>query len=271
MNEWVEPDDSFIRAEFVDGCALDRNMQSPCILWTTPGERSYGIIASTRSTVEALLILPNAGTTEKILWIVVILLVVGYATGAWLNRRRSKALGTWLQAGLGSLGGRPTWRWIRSMTSGAEVTIADAARPFSKIQMAYFLLTREFSPLWGIERLRGKRDTLSVRAELRGQPSCEFEVVPLRGRLRRTLDRGAGDQPWQWREMPAGLGLATRGQTNGKDARAVAKFLERYGASVERLSLRVRQPNLILFVRLTGFEQAPLTEFLQAVRNVVGG
>ena len=38
--------------------------------------------------------------------------------------------------------------------------------------------------------------------------------MPLQGKLRTLLDNKAGDQPWQWQEMPAGLGLATRGETS---------------------------------------------------------
>ena len=217
------------------------------------------------------MVLPIAGATERALWIVVILLVVGYVAGAWLNRRRSKLLGSWLQAGLGALGGVPTWRWIRSMTAGAEVTVAGATRPFDRVQMAYFLMTREFPPLWGLELLRGKRDTLSIRADLRALPGRTFEVVPLHGRLRQTLDRNAGDQPWLWQEMPAGLGLATRGPADPKLARSVQAFLQRYGAAVERLSLRGRQPHLMLFLRLAGLETRPAAELIRAVKELVGG
>ena len=74
-------------------------------------------------------LMPATGV-ERILWIVLIVLVAGYFTGAGLNRQRSKAIGLWLQAGLGKLGGRVAWRWLRSMTSGAEVKVAEARSPF---------------------------------------------------------------------------------------------------------------------------------------------
>ena len=217
-----------------------------------------------------------AAPVEKLWWVVLLLLLGGYLAGTWLNRRRSKSLGFWLQSGLGVLrsplaANRTQWKWMKTMSAGAQVTVQDAQRPFRQLEVTYLLLTREFAPLWGIELLRGKRDTLIIRGDLRSKPPAEFEVVPVRGKLRDTLDANAGDRPWQWKEMPAGLGLAVLDHTSGDEPAArVGAFLQRYGPYIQRLSLRDRRPNLILFARLTGIEQSPATEFLEAVRNVVG-
>ncbi len=209
-----------------------------------------------------------ASSDLRILWIVLIVLVASYLAGAWLNRRRSRAIGHWLQAGLSVLGGQPAWRVTRSLTTGAEVTLTDAAPPFRQVRASYYMLTREITPLWGIELLRGKRDLLAIRADLRAAPGSECEVLPLHGPLRQQLDRAAGDRPWQWQEMPAGLGLATRGALDARFARSLQKFLERNGAYVERLSVRQRQPNLVLFVRLAGLERAPAADFLRGVKKL---
>lgn len=202
---------------------------------------------------------------ERIWWIVLILLVVSYLAGTWLNRRRSKAIGAWLQAGLGKLGGRVAWRWIRSMSSGAEVTVAEARPPFRQLQIGYYLLTREFAPLWGIELLRGKRDLLSVRADLRTPPGREFEIVPLQGKLRKELDRAGEGQQWQWTELSAGLGLATRGRPDQRLTQLATAFLEKYGFYVERFSLRRRAPHLIAFIRLSEGEKRPAADLWGAL------
>ena len=68
--------------------------------------------------------------------------------------------------------------------------------------------------------------------------------------------------------MPTGLGLATRGALDARFARSLQKFLERNGAHVERLSVRQRQPNLVLFVRLAGLERAPAADFLRGVKKL---
>jgi len=213
--------------------------------------------------------LPILSPAARPWWILLAILVGGYLLGTWLNRNRSKSLGLWLQAGLGVLGGQTRWKWVRTMSSGAQVNVTSADKPFRQAEILYLLLTREFVPLWGIELLRGKRDLLVMRAELRSRPGREFEVVPISGKLRATLDGAVGDQPWIWQEMPAGLGLATR---DGGDARLVAalrNFLERYGRHVQRLSVRERNPHLILFASLTGLERTPSKEFLKGVRAVI--
>jgi hypothetical protein len=202
-------------------------------------------------------------------WILLAVLAGGYILGTWLNRRRSKDLGLWLQAGLGVLGGQTLWKWVGTMSSGAQVRILGAVRPFKQAEILYLLLTRELLPLWGIELLQGKRDLLVLRAELTVKPAREFEVVPIRGDLRKTLDRNPGAIPWQWQEMPAGLGLATHIDPGGRTAAAVRKFLDVYGPFVQRLSLRKGSPQLILFAKLAGLERTPAKEFLASVREVV--
>ena len=207
---------------------------------------------------------------ERILWIALIVLVLSYLAGAWLNRRRGKAIGYWLQAGLASLGGKPAWKVTRSLSTGAEVTVYDAARPFRQLQLSYYLLTREIMPLWGIELLRGKRDLLAIRADLQVQPVAEYELMPIQGKLRALLDAKAGDQPWQWQEMPAGLGLATRGVTSRATVQAIGSFAKHHGPYIERLSLRPHQPNLLVFVKLAGLEAAPTAEFFRRLKDVSG-
>jgi hypothetical protein len=215
--------------------------------------------------------LEPAGPVERALWILLIALVGAFLAGTWLNRQRSKAIGMWLQKGIGMLGGRVAWRWIKSVNSGAEVTIAETRPPFRQLVISYFLLTREFPPLWGIELLRGKRDLLSVRGDLRRIPEREFEIVPLQGKLRKTLDTDAGAIPLQWREMRAGLGLATRGEPDRAVVQRVMDFLNVYGPYVERFSLRKRSPNVIAFLRLTKLESGESADLLKAVGELVKG
>jgi hypothetical protein len=213
--------------------------------------------------------LPILSPAARPWWILLAVLAGGYLLGTWLNRRRSKSLGLWLQAGLGVLGGQTQWKWIGTMSSGAQVAITSAGKPFRQAEVLYLLLTRELLPLWGIELLRGKRDLLVLRAELRSKPTYEFEVVPMRGGQRATLDRNPGKRTWRWQEMPAGLGMATHDDTNPQSVDAVRAFLDRYGAFVQHLSLRERNPHVIVVARLTGLEAGPAREFLTAVRDVI--
>jgi hypothetical protein len=210
-----------------------------------------------------------ATPSQRILWGIIILLVLGYLGGNWLNRRRSRTIGKWLQSALSAMGGQPAWNLIGTMSSGVQLTVNHAAQPFRQFTITYHMMTREFLPLWLVELLRGKRDLMSLRADLRRSLNEEIEVVPLRGGLRRALDQHAGDHPWNWQQAASRLGLATHETGNSELCCAVLAFLEQYGRYVERLSLRRRQPNLIMFVKLNGIEKAPAVEFLQALHTAL--
>jgi hypothetical protein len=212
--------------------------------------------------------LPKADPIEIVLWAILLILVIGYLIGTWLNRQHSKAVGSWLQEGIKSIGGKATWKWLRSISSGGQVTITGAQQPFSTMEVSFAFLTRELAPLWAVELFRGKRDLLVIRANLREKPAQAFEVLPLEGELRKTLDAHSTDQPWDWQVGPAGLGIATRGDPNKKRMAELRKFLDQYGGHLQRLSLRDRQPNLVLFLHLGGSKKQPPQRLFQALRRI---
>lgn len=214
--------------------------------------------------------MPATGS-ERVFWLAIIFLVAGYLGGQWLNRQRSKRIGTWLQAGLGALGGRVAWKWLRSVSAGAEVTVQETRTPYRNLVIGYYLLTREFPPLWLFEWLRGKRDLLSLRADLQLQPSREFEILPLVGKLRKELDKASEDQPFQWQELTGGLGLATRGRPDQPLLHRTKNFLKAYGPYIERVSLRRRSPHVLAFMRLTGLEKSKSEELWRALGELVRG
>lgn len=210
-----------------------------------------------------------AGPAERVFWIILIVLVAAFMLGTWLNRQRSKAIGKWLQADIGLLGGRVAWRWIKGMNSGAEVTISETRPPFRQVQISYFLLTREFPPLWLIEILRHKGDLLTIKASLRNTPGREYEVLPIHGKLRSQLDADTKEEPLHWQELCAGLGLGTRGVAAAKTVGPVGAFLDKYGHYVERLSVRRREPHLVLFLKSAGAEKLPAGELLRALQKLL--
>jgi hypothetical protein len=214
--------------------------------------------------------MPATGA-ERVLWLVVIFLVAGYMGGQWVNRRRSKRIGSWVQAGLGALGGRVAWKWLRSISAGAEITVQETRPPYRDLVIGYYLLTREFSPLWLFERLQGKHDLLSLRANLRLQPQRELDILPLAGKLRKELDSASEGQPIGWQELGAGLGLAMRGRPDQALLQRATGFVGTYGAYVERISLRRRAPHLMAFLRLSGLEKTKSDDLWRALGELVRG
>jgi hypothetical protein len=212
--------------------------------------------------------LPPAPIGERVAWALILFTLGAFMLGTWFNRRRGKALGFWIEDGLRSLGGQPAWTFIKSVSSGAVATVRNTNAPFRSLEAAYYLLTREIPPLYGVELLRGKRDLFSIKANLSNSPAAEFDVMPLGGKLAQTLDEAAGDEPYTWVELPHGLGLATRDPDAGRIAARVRPFAERYGQAVQRLSVRRRDPNVIVFMHLDGLEDRPSRELFDALKRV---
>ncbi len=212
---------------------------------------------------------PNT-PTERIMWLVLLFLVFGYLGGQWLNRQRTKRVGGWLQAGLGSLGGNAKWRWSKTLAAGAEVTVEEARAPFRNWVISYYLLTREFPPLWLWERIKGKHDLVSARANLRLAPQGEFEIVPRGGALWAKLNGATAEsaQPYQWQDLGNGLSLGARGGVDAKLVERAKTFMRDYGAYVERISLRQRNPHVMAFFRLTGIERTKSESLWRALGDL---
>jgi hypothetical protein len=206
---------------------------------------------------------------ERVAWALILFTLGAFMLGTWFNRRRGKALGFWIEDGLKSLGGQPAWTFIKSVSSGAVATVRNTNAPFRSLEAAYYLLTREIPPLYGVELLRGKRDLFSIKANLGNPPATEFDVMPLGGALAQALDEAAGDEPYTWVGLPNALGLATRDPDPQRLAARVRPFAERYGKAVQRLSVRRRDPNVIAFMHLDGLEERPSRELFDALKRVL--
>jgi len=210
-------------------------------------------------------------TADKLLWALLIFLAAGYMIGTFINRRKSKRAGFWLNAGLSVLGNQPSWKWLGTLTAGAQVTLGNAVQPFRTVKLLYFLQVREFPLLWLIQHLRGKRDLLVIRAELREPYSGEIEALPAHSPLRHLIDQQAGDKPWHWQAGPANTAIATRGAQGNRLASAVQPLLERYGTGLERWSIRShRAPSVLLFIQLDQAQSTPAAEFFKLVRAAAG-
>ena len=88
----------------------------------------------------------------------------------------------------------------------------------------------------GYRAAGGERDLLAIRGAAR-PADRRIRTDAVTWQVTHVLDSKAGDQPWQWQEMPAGLGLATRGETSQATVKAIGSFAKRHGPLIERLSL----------------------------------
>ena len=76
-------------------------------------------------------------------------LVMGwFAIGVIFNIRRGESIIRWLRGGLPKIGVRSTFRWLGS--SVAEMVIAQARRPFRRLETLVVLSPRDVPRLWFI-------------------------------------------------------------------------------------------------------------------------
>jgi hypothetical protein len=194
-------------------------------------------------------------------------MVLWYVVGTWYSRRKGIRTLNWLRDGLPFLGGQLQATWIGSAASGARVTIIKANPPFRQLEAAFLLESRELLPVWLVNLLRGRRDELIIKAELRSLRRAEMHAVPAGSRMERSLRRDT-QSSWQWREGPHGLRIAYRGTQGKALSKDVSPFLQSYGLSVRRLSWERGKPHLLLQIRLTGLTDRMSVDFFDDLTAV---
>lgn len=191
-------------------------------------------------------------TPEVIVVWLGILLALWYLAAAIFNRRRGLAIYRWLHSATDRLGGELSGRWIGSSGSGAELTLRKADAPFRDVQIIYLLASRELLPLFLADLLRGKRDRLIVKANLRDPLPAEVEIAPSRsGPGRKTRSR----QDLTIEDGPDGLVVGRQGSQADKVLSALAPFLEHYGSHLVHFSWSKKAPQLVMILTLDGLWQ----------------
>jgi len=133
---------------------------------------------------------------ELAIFVVVVIAIVGwFALGTHLNVRKGYRFLEWLQSGLPLVGEKTTLRWLGS--SVVHLEIENAREPFRRVEVLVVLEPRDVPPLWLLSRLRGRRDLLIVRTELRSVPKLQIEILDRQAWSTRTVDKEVRQQQWQ--------------------------------------------------------------------------
>lgn len=197
--------------------------------------------------------------------VLVVLVVGGFALGSASNVRRGNAALRWMQGGLPKLGEKTTVRWLG--TTSVDLVLAKAKKPFEKASLVVFLEPRDLPWLWAASRLRGRRDTLILRATLGRPPLEDLELLDRASWSGREALSGMKDERWSVREPEAPGGPAAFYKFESALGRVESLLapVRAAGAAVRRLSLRRAEPHLTLHVDLPA---APLDAagFFEALR-----
>jgi hypothetical protein len=176
-------------------------------------------------------------SSELAIFVVVVVVIVGwFALGTHVNVRKGHRLLDWLQTGLPLVGEKTTLRWLGS--SVVQLRIEKAREPFRQVEVLIVLEPRDVPPLWLLSRLRGRRDLLIVRGELRAVPKSQFEVLHPQAWSTRVVEREVNEQRWQLVENLPFRIYALQLDTNPSNLIATAGQ-----AGLDLVRLGVRQPN----------------------------
>jgi hypothetical protein len=192
-----------------------------------------------------------AADPGRIGFIVAAIFVLGwFALGTILNIRRGNRLLRWLENGLPNVGPRTTLRWIGS--SGVELKVRDALEPLKSAEVFILLEPRDLPLLWWLFRMRGRRDLLILRAELRrAPPPFELEALDRRAWSTRGLERRLTRDRWSPLAVPTGSALAAYGRGGGNGASELVPLATLPDLPLVRLAVRSGAPNLEVQWHLT--------------------
>jgi hypothetical protein len=183
-----------------------------------------------------------------------------------MNRRRSLQVLRWLREGIRVYEGQASVNRIGA--SAFRVDAQGALGPFKRVGMMVLLEAREMLLLWVINRLRGQRDILVIKGDLRLNPKSDLEVTRRGwrgGRAMRALEK----EGWIVDDLN-GMFVALKG-----DAEIASRLTSRLSEAggVVRLSLRKKSPHLVANFHLSGLEEMTaesLFRFLEKVMEIVG-
>lgn len=197
-------------------------------------------------------------------------LVLWYGGGYLINRRRGRRFYQWLRPELDTLGRACTTTWLGSPSSSVRLTVTEPSPPFQHLEIMLLLENREIVLAWFLNRLRGRRDWLVLKATLAKVRPGEVEVNPAESRIAQGL-RQQAEQPWKWLEGPHGLAIAHRGAGAQQQADRLAAWLSSYGDCLDRLSWRREAPHLQLQLRAAGLLERSSADLLTSLQAAIRG
>jgi hypothetical protein len=188
-----------------------------------------------------------------------VVIVAWFAAGTIWNIRAGRALMRWMQDGLAVLGSRTTVRWLGSTV--AELVIADARPPFTRVTLVIFLEPRDL-PWWPLSRALGRRDTFIIRGATRRAPQHEFEALDpasWSGRNARV--------PREWTAREGAIVVYYENPAALARADALIERARNAGLQIRRLSVRRAETAIQLHLPLPE-RQRQAREFFEAIHDL---
>jgi hypothetical protein len=207
---------------------------------------------------------------QYLLIIAVIILMGWFAFGMIYNLRRGDALLKWMQYGLPKIGQRTTFRWLG--TSVAELVIAQAKKPFRRLEIVAVLKPRDIFWMTILASFQGREDMVIFRAQISTAPLVDLELVDAKSWSGRTTLKQLAERKWESKAYQDMQLLAPKGLLDlattvlDKFAIPMQKFSPRY----LRFSLRrdASRPNLELHVPFPDYRTESANQYFESLREL---
>lgn len=203
-------------------------------------------------------------------WLVIGLsavLIAWYIVGYIVNRSRAEHIYRWLRAGLKPWGQLTAGERLGTWSAGGRLAVTKPVSPFRQVDVIFLLEPRENVLFWIFSMLRGKRDTLILRINLRKTRPAELELARQGDREFQQIVSQA-KKPFSSIPAPTGYKLVSRSENN-ETAADVLAFIEKYSPAIQRVSLRKREPHLLIRANLPQLTGQPAEEFFAAILRLV--
>ncbi len=203
------------------------------------------------------------GTGE---WIVIGLcafVFVWFVAGTSFNQRINETQARLYRQALSCYGEFGAARRLDPSSTSFSLIEPAASSPFTRLEATLCLERRENLPLWLIQRLRGRRDVLILKAALRQAPRGEFHSLPAKDEeLKQTL-LGPQKKPLVFTQSVGALSLYQRGPLGEDRLADLTAWVHRYQSASARLSLQPELPHLTCSLTLKSLQATPLETVLK--------
>ncbi len=194
-----------------------------------------------------------------------------FVGGAAVNRQRGHRLGERLTAGLSQLGKVETVRREKLMQSSAHLRVTGLTPPFTRLEAIYSLEPRENFPLWLYGRINRRRDAFFLRADLTPAPPLNVEAGRKDDSAYARHLASQLKKACEIEDLPGRVQLAWSGKKDDQFLKQVSAFVQKYAASVVRLSLQRSAPHLTLKVELAPLESYDPGDLMRDLRAALTG
>lgn len=213
----------------------------------------------------------NPAAWSPVVWLILALsalMLAWFFAGHAYNRRRGQALLDWLQAGLSRSGQISRAQRVGRVATGAQLIVEKAEAPFQWVEAVFVLEPRENLLQWVFYRFEGRRDESLLKANLRTIPTQELDAALETDPEFRQAVASDQKKPFELLQAPHNFAIARRGHRNPDEVKRLRAFLEEYAAVVVRVSVRRKEPHLVIRLNAARLLARPPEAFFESLSEL---